>query len=136
MLSIPLILSRLKTSQTSARFRVRLRLNRYLLDYRTAFASSDLLFPHRHEQDLRLAVRLFGAIRGYHVPRGEPNGLGTLYPPMSDLVCDAVKKKDCVPTHVPFWFEPVSIFGSFWLTTFIKDLHMFAIPLIPSPLPP
>jgi hypothetical protein len=35
-----------------------------------------------------------------------------------------------VPTTVPFWPKPLSIFGLFLLTTFIESSHMFTIPSI------
>ena len=39
-----------------------------------------------------------------------------------------------VPATSPFWLEPVSIFGSFSITEFIKGLHMLTIPPILAPI--
>ena len=31
-------------------------------------------------------------------------------------------------SHIPFWVEPISIFGSFLVTAFISSLHMLTMP--------
>ena len=33
-----------------------------------------------------------------------------------------------MPTTVPFWLKPVSIFGLFLMTAFIESSHVFTIP--------
>ena len=38
--------------------------------------------------------------------------------------------QDPVPTPVPFWLKPGSIFGLVLITTFIKSSHVFTIPSI------
>jgi len=38
--------------------------------------------------------------------------------------------QDPVPTPVPFWLKPGSIFGLVLITTFIKSSHVFTIPCI------
>ena len=38
--------------------------------------------------------------------------------------------QDPVPTPVPFWLKPGSIFGLSLLTTFIESSHVFTIPSI------
>ena len=35
-----------------------------------------------------------------------------------------------VPTTVPFWLKPLSIFGLLFFTTFIESSHVFTIPSI------
>jgi hypothetical protein len=36
--------------------------------------------------------------------------------------------------HFPFWAEPISVFGSFYLTTCIESLHLLTIPSILAPV--
>jgi hypothetical protein len=51
------------------------RLNPYPSHYKTAFASSTILYPQPHRLALRLAFPM-GELRAYHVPPVCPRGLG------------------------------------------------------------
>jgi len=42
--------------------------------------------------------------------------------------------RDPVPTTVPFWLKPLSIFGLSLFTTFIESSHVFTIPSIQAHL--
>jgi hypothetical protein len=81
---------------------------------------------------LAVAYRFLGAQWVYRVSPRYLNGLGPLYSPVALIVHEG--SIAILPTrHVAFWLKPVSIFGLFWVTTFIKRSHMLTIPFNPCP---
>ena len=60
------------------------------------------------------------------------NGLGSLFPPVALSVHDRGGFSPCAH-HSAFWLKPVSTFGLFGLTAFIKSSPRLAIPFDPSP---
>ena len=63
---------------------------------------------------------------------GNRDGLGPLYPPVALGVHERAIKKASA-RHGAFWLKPVSILGSFLVTTFIKHSHVLTIPLTLAP---
>jgi hypothetical protein len=59
----------------------------------------------------------------------DKDGLGALCPPVALCVHDKVMARPCT-RYSAFWPKPLSIFGLFLLTTFIKSSHVFTIPSI------
>jgi len=62
-------------------------------------------------------------------------GLGLLYPPVTFDVHESARKIASA-RHSAFWLKPVSILGSFLVTTFLKHSHVLTIPLTLAPYPP
>ena len=63
----------------------------------------------------------------------DKDGLGALCPLVALCVHDKVMARPCTRSSA-FWPKPLSIFGLFLLTTFIKSSHVFTIPSIQPPL--
>ena len=72
-----------------------------------------------------------GGHRAYRVPRRYQSGLGPRYSPVALGVHERAVRRAST-RHSAFWLKPISIFGLFWVTAFIKRLHMLTIPLNPS----
>jgi len=100
--------------------------------YKVAFAFSIFLCPHLHRNASRRSYLLRGEVRVYHVPRTYQDGLGSACSPMVFVCLRQVNRKHL---HLTMYLlvEPVSIFGSIWLTTFISSSYVLAIPSDPSP---
>jgi len=80
---------------------------------------------------LTATYRLRGGLRAYRVPLRYQSGLGPLYSPVALGVHERAVRQAST-RHSAFWLKPISILGLFWVTTFIKRLHMLTIPLDPS----
>jgi hypothetical protein len=72
-----------------------------------------------------------GTRRAYHVPHTRQDGLGSAASPVAVL---SAREKELVPlpVHGAFWLKPLSIFGLFRFTTFIRSSHLLALPSDPS----
>lgn len=120
-----------------------------------AFAWRDVAV---HSSSHLLSIPLQGGIRllhhplpasstvflAVHLPRGQRYGLtvfhtcyisrlGSAYSPVT--LCPCVRRSNRTACHVPFWFQPVSIFGWSFLTRFISGSSRLALPpsLVPVP---
>ena len=106
-------------------------LNPYPSHYRTAFASSLLLYPPPHRHHLAAGL-----------PRREDDGLTTFR--MSTTMGETplirrwllgLRQENREPLHQPrtFWFKPLSAFGLLDLTTFISSSLELAMPSTLAP---
>ena len=93
------------------------RLNPYPLHYRTAFAFSTFLYPHRPQHSLRFACpkgRRYG-LTVFHV--SNQSGLDSAFPPA--VLCPCVPRAEKGIRPRTFWFKPVSIL---WLVP-VNDVY-------------
>jgi hypothetical protein len=125
-----------KTRRKSARFRVEgccLHSPAHLLSIPLQGGIRLLRHPLPASSTVFLAV---------HLPRGQRYGLtvfhtcytsrlGSAYSPVT--LCPCVRRSNRTACHVPFWFQPVSIFGWSFLTRFISGSSGLAI--LPSLVP-
>jgi hypothetical protein len=109
--------------------------NPYPNDYRVAFASSILPYPHACRLALRFAFpngRHVGLPRSVYVPT---DGLGPACSPVAVLSTVQEGESSHTSPHT-FWFKLVSVFSLLVLTTFISSSHMLTMPSNASSRPP
>src|SRR6266550_2738834 len=90
--------------------------NRYLLDYREAFAFSLMSYPHRHRSTSQWTFPLQGAIRTYPVPLERRDRLGPFSTPAVWFAHGGGSRNP--RTHCKK--EPLSILGSLVLTALMN----------------
>jgi hypothetical protein len=101
----------------------------YLTHYRQAFAFSNILYLHPHRLALRFAFpegRNTGLPSSAQSPLYE--GLDPIFLPEALHLRWRHGQPPYLASYLFFWFEPISPFGSFPLTTFTNGSHVLTIP--------